>query len=87
MATNPNDLQQFRRRIRRARRALSPRQQHAAAQTTARRIAQHAVFRRSRRVACYLVVNGAVAVTELIDRVWTAGKVVCPPVLLPYRHN
>lgn len=86
MATNPNDQQQLRRRIRRARRALSPQQQHAAAQTTARRIAQHAVFRPSRRVACYLVVNGAVTVTELIDRVW-AGKEVYLPGLLPYRHN
>ena len=53
----------------------------------ARRVAQHAAFRRSRRVAFYLAVNGEMAVTELIDRAWATGKEVYLPVLLPYRHN
>ena len=87
MDSNSNDPQQLRRRMRRARRALSPQQQQSAAQALARHVASHGVFQRSQRIALYLAVQGEMAVTALIERAWAAGKETYLPVLMPYRYN
>lgn len=87
MVADTQDPQQIRRRMRRTRRALSPQQQQAAAAALARQVAQHPVFQRSRRIALYLAVQGEMAVDELIERAWTAGKQIYLPVLMPYHHN
>lgn len=87
MVSDALDLQQLRRQMRRTRRNLTLHERHAAAETLARRVSEHAVFQRSRRIAFYLAVNGEMAVNALIERAWAAGKEVYLPVLLPYRHN
>lgn len=87
MPIQANELQQLRRRMRRARRALSPQQQQAAAHALARHVAAHPAFQRSQRIGLYLAVQGEMAVDELIQRAWNAGKQVYLPVLMPYRHN
>lgn len=82
-----NDPQQIRRRMRRARRALTPQQRQAAAHALAQHVLCHRQFQRARRIGLYLAVQGEMAVDELIERAWAAGKEVYLPVLLPYRYN
>lgn len=70
------------RRVMRARRAeLSPDQQLRAAVRLAAHIAATPWFRASRRVACYLPINGEIDTGPVIERIWGARKVCYLPVV------
>lgn len=73
--------------MRARRRALDPSEQTACALAVAENVAQLPVFRRARRVASYIAVNGELSAEVLTDWARAMGKQVYLPVLLPYRHN
>lgn len=76
-----------RKRLRDARRALSPEQRAAHAETLAWRLARHPLFLNSQRIAAYLPVDGEMDPMPLAWRAWELGKTVYLPVLVPYGHN
>ena len=76
-----------RKRLRDARRALSPAQRAAHADALAWRLARHPLFLNSRRIAAYLPVDGEMDPMPLVWRAWELGKTVYLPVLVPYGHN
>ncbi|MDX1488517.1 MAG: 5-formyltetrahydrofolate cyclo-ligase [Acidiferrobacterales bacterium] len=70
------------RRVMRARRAeLSPDQQLRAAVRLAVHVVATPWFRASRRVACYLPINGEIDTRPVIERIWDANKVCYLPVV------
>lgn len=76
-----------RKRLRAARRALTPRQREACANAMADHLAHHPLFLNSRRVAAYLPVDGEMDPMPLMWRAWELGKTVYLPVLVPFGHN
>lgn len=76
-----------RKRLRDARRALSPEQRAAHADALAWHLARHPLFLNSRRIAAYLPVDGEMDSMPLVWRAWELGKTVYLPVLVPYGHN
>jgi 5-formyltetrahydrofolate cyclo-ligase len=72
---------QLRRQLRAARRALSPRQQRAAARALYRRLAQHPSFRRARSVAFYLPNDGEIDPRPLLHEAQRRKKTTFLPVL------
>jgi len=72
---------QQRRLLRKARRALSPRQQRLAAQALYRQIAQHPSFRRARHIALYLPNDGEIDPRPLLRAAQRRGKATYLPVL------
>ncbi|WP_096367276.1 5-formyltetrahydrofolate cyclo-ligase [Thiohalobacter thiocyanaticus] len=81
------DRRSLRRRMRQARRALSPRQRQQLAEAVDRRLHRHKLFYASRHIAAYLAVDGEVDATPLMQRAWTMGKILYLPVLLPCGEN
>lgn len=67
--------------MRRQRRGLSPAQRRAAAARLARHVAGHALFRRSRHIACYIANDGELDPMPLIEAAWSMGKTCYLPVL------
>ena len=78
---------QIRRRMRGARRALDVGELVARSQQLAARVADHQMFLRARRIACYLAVNGEMDPDPLLNHALAMGREVYLPVLVPYRHN
>ncbi len=76
-----------RKRLRDARRALSPEQRAAHAEALAWHLARHPLFLNSRRIAAYLPVDSEMDPMPLVWRAWELGKTVYLPVLVPYGHN
>lgn len=71
----------LRRQLRAARMALTPRQQAAAAARLATRVVTSALFRSSRRIACYLPNDGEIDPIPLIERLWKLQRPCYLPVL------
>ena len=66
----------------RARRAeLSPDQQSRAAVRLGAYVAATPWFRASRRIACYLPINGEIDTRPVIERIWATRKVCYLPIV------
>lgn len=83
----PDSKSQTRSAMRRARRALSPRQQRLAGERLARIVSSQSFFLRSRRLAMYLANDGEIDPDFLLRLAIRAGKQIYLPVLHPSRHN
>ncbi|MBX8502425.1 5-formyltetrahydrofolate cyclo-ligase [Pseudomonas lijiangensis] len=82
MTSNPTLTRpQLRRQLRKARRALSPAQQRAAARGLYRQLAQHPLFRRARHVSLYLPMDGEIDPRLLLRAAQRRGKATYLPVL------
>ncbi|MCW8957233.1 MAG: 5-formyltetrahydrofolate cyclo-ligase [Gammaproteobacteria bacterium] len=77
------DRNQLRSSIRQQRRQLSPSQQHHHSHSLAEQLCKHPLFRRSRRIACYLAEDGEIDPHIIINKAWQSGKQVFLPVLPP----
>lgn len=74
----------LRRKLREARRALSPAQQRLAARRLYRQLAQHPLFRRARHIALYLPNDGEIDPGLLLREAQRRGKATYLPVLNPW---
>lgn len=74
----------LRRKLRQARRALSPLQQRLAARALYRQLAQHPLFRRARHIALYLPNDGEIDPRPLLRAAQRRGKATYLPVLSPW---
>ncbi|GFM54791.1 5-formyltetrahydrofolate cyclo-ligase [Pseudomonas capsici] len=82
MTSNPTLTRpQLRRQLRKARRALTPGQQRAAALGLYRQLAQHPLFRRARHVSLYLPMDGEIDPRLLLRAAQRRGKATYLPVL------
>ena len=78
----------LRKLIRQKRQALSIEQREIKSQLLADTISKSRVFLNSRRIACYLAVDGEIDLTPIMQIAWSMGKQVCLPVLgLPYENR
>lgn len=71
----------LRRKLRQARRALTPLQQRLAAQALYRQLAQHPLFRRAKHIALYLPADGEIDPRPLMKAAQQRGKATYLPVL------
>ncbi len=74
----------LRRKLRQARRQLTPAQQRLAASRLYRQLAQHPVFRRARHIALYLPNDGEIDPGLLLRAAQRRGKATYLPVLTPW---
>ncbi|RRV14456.1 5-formyltetrahydrofolate cyclo-ligase [Stutzerimonas xanthomarina] len=74
----------LRRKLRHARRQLTPAQQHLAARRLYRQLAQHPRFRRARHIALYLPNDGEIDPRLLLQAAQRRGKATYLPVLNPW---
>lgn len=72
---------ELRRKLRQARRQLSPLQQRQAAKALYRQLAQHPLFRRARHIAVYLPNDGEIDPRPLLLEAQRRGKSTYLPVL------
>ena len=75
---------QLRRAIRQARRALTPREQHAHAVAVANRLGRDPRFLRAARIGAYLAADGEIDPLPLLRVAIAAGKRCYLPVLHPF---
>lgn len=80
-APAPPSRPQLRRMLRKARRALTPAQQHQAARGLYRQLAQDPVFRRARHLSLYLPTDGEIDPRLLLRAAQRRGKATYLPVL------
>ena len=71
----------LRRKLRHARRQLTPAQQRLAARRLYRQLAQHPRFRRARHIALFLPKDGEIDISELLPTAWDMNKHCYLPVL------
>ncbi|AMD00143.1 5-formyltetrahydrofolate cyclo-ligase [Halomonas chromatireducens] len=83
----PDSRRQLRQALRRRRRSLSPREQHAAAQALCRRLRRLPEVVRARRVALYLPNDGEIAPQPLLSWLASRSARAYLPVLKPLSHN
>jgi len=74
----------LRRKLRHARRQLTPAQQRLAARRLYRQLAQHPRFRRARHIALYLPNDGEIDPRLLLQAAQRRGKATYLPVLNPW---
>ncbi|WP_454913035.1 5-formyltetrahydrofolate cyclo-ligase [Stutzerimonas chloritidismutans] len=74
----------LRRKLRHARRQLTPAQQRLAARRLYRQLAQHSRFRRARHIALYLPNDGEIDPRLLLQAAQRRGKATYLPVLNPW---
>ena len=72
---------QLRRMLRKARRALTPRQQRQAARGLYKQLAQHPQFRRAKHISLYLPTDGEIDPRLLLRAAQRRGKATYLPVL------
>ena len=77
----PLSRPQLRRQLRKARRALTGRQQQQAARGLYRQLAQHPLFRRARHISLYLPTDGEIDPRLLLRAAQRRGKATYLPVL------
>ncbi len=77
----PLSRPQLRRRLRKARRALTPGEQRQAARGLYRQLAQHPLLRRARHIALYLPTDGEIDPRLLLREAQRRGKHTYLPVL------
>ncbi len=78
---------ELRRQLRERRRALAPEARHAAARALALRLFESTWFRHSRRIACYLPVDGEIDTALLIERVHRQARRRCYLPVLSHIHH
>jgi 5-formyltetrahydrofolate cyclo-ligase len=74
----------LRRKLRQARRQLTPAQQRLAARRLYRQLAQHPLFRRARHIALYLPNDGEIDPRPLLHAAQRRGKATYLPILNPW---
>jgi|TARA_R100000458_G_scaffold24738_1_gene22268 5-formyltetrahydrofolate cyclo-ligase len=74
----------LRRKLRHARRQLTPAQQRLAARRLYRQLAQHPLFRRAQHIALYLPNDGEIDPRLLLQAAQRRGKATYLPVLNPW---
>jgi len=74
----------LRRKLRHARRQLTPAQQRLAARRLYRQLGQHPLFRRARHIALYLPNDGEIDPRLLLQAAQRRGKATYLPVLNPW---
>ena len=77
----------IRKKIRQQRRTLTPEQRWQKSELLALRITKSHAFHTSRRIACYLAMDGEIDLTPTIEIAWAMGKEVCIPVLNTHKNN
>ena len=77
----------IRKAIRSRRKSLSAKENRSHGESVSRHLASLAVFRRARRIAVYLSVNGELDTAPLIERLLLKRKRLYLPVLHPFRHG
>ncbi|AZF39955.1 5-formyltetrahydrofolate cyclo-ligase [Pseudomonas sp. R4-39-08] len=77
----PLSRPQLRRMLRKARRALTPREQRQAACGLYRQLAQHPLFRRAKHISLYLPTDGEIDPRLLLRAAQRQGKATYLPVL------
>ncbi len=82
--TFPVSRDAIRREVRARRRALSPREQHQAAERIVERVIGHPRMQAAKNIAVFLSFDGELNTQPLIERLWQAGKHVCLPVVHPF---
>ena len=83
-APRKNDLRKI---LRARRRALSARHQKQASIGLCRQLARLPAFIRAHRLAVYIANDGEIDLQPLIELAWRLNKLVCLPVLHPFRHG
>ena len=73
--------------IRSRRKALSAKENRSHGESVSRHLAALAVFRKAKRVAAYLPVNGELDTAPLIEHLLHEHKRLYLPVLHPFRHG
>jgi len=76
-----------RKQLRSQRCALDPAERLQRSRLLCQHLAQHRLFRNSRRIAAYLPSDGEVDPHPLIERAWATGKQVYLPVLRTFGDN
>ena len=86
-SSQPENINDLRSRIRKARRALTPEQQAEAAHGLLENLLHLHSFRTARRVACYLANDGEINSSLVIDWLLSHGKTCFLPVLSHINGN
>lgn len=86
-STDLFDKPSLRREMRKKRRALSPLQQHKAAQKLSSTLTLSTLFNRNRHIAIYLANDGEIDPAIFITRLWKSKKRCYLPVLHPTKKN
>ncbi len=77
----------LRQTIRQQRRALSFSESVTCAEQLAQHAARHPLLLRSTRIAAYLATDGEIDPMPLLETLWSAGKQVYLPVLVPFSRQ
>lgn len=81
------DYRALRQEIRARRRAMAPAEARHAALQLARILRRDRLIRNSRRIAAYIAADGEMDPQPLIENLWSLGKAVYLPVLVPFTRN
>lgn len=81
------DRNALRRELRARRRALPAPDAHRCAMDLARRLGKDPRIINSQHIACYLAADGELDLSPLMDTLWSLGKTVFLPVLVPFAEN
>jgi 5-formyltetrahydrofolate cyclo-ligase len=73
--------------MRRKRGGLSPAHQFACAEKLAGHLIGHPLFLSSKKIACYIPVNGEMDPSAVVERALSMGKKIYLPVLVPFCEN
>ncbi len=73
--------EKLRKKIRQQRRDLTPEQRWQKSELLAYNIAKSHVFHNSRRIACYMAMDGEIDLMPIMEIAWAMGKEVYLPVL------
>ncbi len=81
------DRNALRQEIRARRRALAPATAHACARQMADNVRHHPLLLNSRHIAGFLPADGEMDPLPLLQHLWTLGKKIYLPVLVPFSGN
>jgi 5-formyltetrahydrofolate cyclo-ligase len=81
------DYQQLRQSIRKQRRALPAATARCCAQHLAWHTRSHRLLRNARHIAVYLAADGEIDPAPLAEYLWSMGKTLYLPVLVPFAHG
>ena len=81
------DYQALRQSIRKQRRALPEATARSCAVQLAQHTCAHPLLRNSRHIATYLAADGEIDPSPLMDCLWSMGRALYLPVLVPFAHG
>jgi len=79
--------EKIRQKIRQQRRSLTAEERWQKSELLAYNIAKSQAFHTSRRIACYMAMDGEIDLMPIMEIAWAMGKDVCLPVLCTYHNN